>query len=137
MNIVKEHNKLHTIFVTSSITIPHIQVVVDDADYEQPDIISIFDKLVENKEFINGIDAANKNDHYNLLTLAYFEDFESSTFPMITTMIELGANPNIWEPDQCLYDPWRPYYPNPNDHWSSFYKNPELNLVSRVYNTFL
>ena len=128
MNIVEGHSNLHTIFVSSSIAIPNVRVVVDYSS--DSDLSAVFSQLVENREYINGIDLGNKKTKCSLLTLACEIDNDSPTFPLVTTLIELGANPNKF--DNPEFDPWRPYFPNPYNNWGSLTLKPEPNVVKLV-----
>ena len=135
-SVVAGHDKLHTLFVSKPIKIPNVRVIVDDTS-EKTDTKRIFSQLEENKELINGIDIPNTTAHFTLLIVAFYMDCVSKnyTFPLITKMIEFGADPNkiIGKDDKSNFDPWRPYYPNPHDDWGTpMGEKTEMNLAAMV-----
>ena len=142
-SVVAGHDKLHTLFVSKPIKIPNIRVIVDDAS-DHIGFNEIFSQLEENKEFINGINIPNNRMHYTLLFVAFCRDFllqaNNNTFHFITKMLELGANPYKMKEEndkKSNFDPWRPYYPNPRDIWSSSEGKAEMNLVAMVSSFFI
>ena len=140
LKVVAGHSKLHTIFVSNSIKIPNIRVVVDDL-HDQDDLSSIISKLQENKEYINGINFVNVTSRCTLLAVVYGLECDSNSpyFAGVTAMLELGANP--YEPvyrteSQSNYNPWKPYYPNPHNIWGPPHKKVEstYNFIELVNN---
>ena len=117
--VVAGHKKLHTLFVSKPIEIPNIRVIVDDAT----DLDGIISQLQENKEFINGIDIPNKKAGVTCSIMAYIEDETTSS---LDSMIKLGSNPNnIVTKDKPIFNPWRPYYPNPHTVWETSLEEKE------------
>ena len=102
--IVKNHPKIHTIYVSEPINIPNICVVVDNV--KKIEDLSL--QLSENPQYVNFY--WKVLNEFLLLACDMESSSNSGNFPLVKTLLKLGADPN-YKRNNSHHDPWKPFYP--------------------------